>query len=669
MVEGLRWFGLLAIALLLFCLPGWGLLTWLLPGWARGSWLEKLALSTGVSLALYPLLYLYADLLGVRLGYAIPWLLALLGIGLVLGRWYLSRRGRSGSEEEVPGSPGQESLPPQSGRDRLADWVALGLIAVITFTRFWPIRNLDFPMWGDSYQHSMIAQLLADNRGLFRSWQPYAELQTFTYHFGFHALAASLHEVSRVAVPQTVLWLGQYLNVLAVLALYPLANKVGGNRWAGAVGLIVAGLLLKMPMSYVNWGRYTQLAGQVILPVAILIILATLDRRRLAWKPTLLIWLLMAGLALTHYVVVAFAAAFYLAYVLFSLERKSFSITIKQVALQAAGVALLILPWFIRVFQGKLPAILGKQMAASARNLSSGAGAASTLGNLLAFLPVGLWLALVLALGWGLWRRNRLAAQVGAWWLVILLIANLNWLGLPGTNMIDNFTVLIAAYIPAALLIGGAAGWLVQDYAHLLSPKSDAHPEIQKRSSISQPWLGISLGAVILLLAALVGLWGTRQRLKDVRAQQHALMTAADEQAIAWIEANIPDSPRFLVNSFFAFGDTLIVGSDAGWWLPLLAGIQTNVPPLNYGMEQGPFPGYRQWVNELTAQIQEKGLDHRKVLAMLKERGFSHVYIGAQGGRVNNPGFVFDPDLMAASGAYRPVYHQDNVWIFEINYP
>jgi len=37
----------------------------------------------------------------------------------------------------------------------------------------------------------------------------------------------------------------------------------------------------------------------------------------------------------------------------------------------------------------------------------------------------------------------------------------------------------------------------------------------------------------------------------------------------------------------FAYGDSVIVGSDGGWWLPLLARRQTTLPPINYGSEQG----------------------------------------------------------------------------------
>src|SRR4030066_2372836 len=92
-----------------------------------------------------------------------------------------------------------------------------------------------------------------------------------------------------------MLWTGQLLNILAIISLYPLAYKITKNRWAGVLAILVAGLLSPMPMSYVNWGRYTQLAGQVILPVSIWTGWSLLDRpfpewQNISWVRRLINW-------------------------------------------------------------------------------------------------------------------------------------------------------------------------------------------------------------------------------------------------------------------------------------------------------------------------------------------------------------------------------------------
>jgi len=147
----------------------------------------------------------------------------------------------------------------------------------------------------------------------------------------------------------------------------------------------------------------------------------------------------------------------------------------------------------------------------------------------------------------------------------------------------------------------------------------------------------------------------------------HALVTRPDIRAAEWIQENTPQDARFLVNSFFAYDDTVIVGSDGGWWLPLLAQRQTTLPPLTYGSEGGPRPDYVQWINALTTEIQNKGIAHPDVLALLRERGVTHVYIGQRQGRVNYGGpYVLEPGQLLASPNFRLVYHQDRVWVFEV---
>jgi len=265
-----------------------------------------------------------------------------------------------------------------------------------------------------------------------------------------------------------------------------------------------------------------------------------------------------------------------------------------------------------------------------------------TTDSLSNYLPSVVWILLPFSIGWGLWRRQSGVALVSLWWLLILMATNPQWLHLPGAGAISNFALLIAAYMPAGILIGAAAGWLVA-----------AMPR------------GHSWEAMVMLLTLGLGLWSARLRVTDLRASDHALVTRPDVRAAAWIQSNIPAEARFLVNAFFAYGDTLVVGSDGGWWLPLLAHRQTTLPPILYALEQGPRPGYREWINLLSTEIQDKGLEHADVVALLKERGVTHVYIGQRQGRVNNlEGPALKPEELLDSSHFRLLYHQDRVWVF-----
>ena len=625
--------GLLLLALVVFALPGYALLAWL---WRGGHlpWLSRLGLAVGLSVAIYPLLFLWADLLGIHLGALYAWLPIVAGALALLWR--------------------HRAWRPRQGWDALRRWLsspaflpdlAAVLVLLLVFvTRLLVVRTLDAPLWGDSYQHTMIAQLLLDNRGLFSSWAPYAELQTLTYHFGFHSMVAVYSWVTGAAAPQSTIWVGQLLNALAVVVLYSYVFHMSKRRWAGVAALLVAGLLLPMPMVYVNWGRYTQLAGQVILPVAMLLSAKALVAAKRDWRAVILTWIAVGGLSLTHFRVLVFYGIFVVAWALVSLRKVGLRHAIARVALLGSGSALLFLPWFVRTWGGGILSNFQRQVTTMPSQLDTWTRQYNAIGDITSYMTMPLWLLLFLALGVGLWRRRSEVLLIAVWMGLLLLATNPHWLDLPGSGAISNFAIFIAVYIPAGLLLGS---WVV---------------ELPDRFYASR-WVQ----AVLLLCVIALGGVGFRSRLSDLQLRLHQLVTRPDVQAMSWIAENTSADARFLVNSFFAYGGTSIVGSDGGWWLPLLANRSSTLPPLNYGTEQGPYPEYVSWINELAAQLIEHGTDDPASLEMLRRHGVTHVYVGQRQGVVNSGGVVMlDPEALAASPHYTLLYHRDRVWIFEL---
>ncbi|MEM4202710.1 MAG: hypothetical protein QXS54_01440 [Candidatus Methanomethylicaceae archaeon] len=633
--AGLKGLGLLAVAVLLYLVPGYAALAYLRPLEAtRGDeglpWPARMGLAMGLSLALYPLLFLWTDLAGLHLGPLYAWGPVVLGMVALAWRYRRWRPRR-----------GQEAIKRWARSDAFwPDLAFIFILALVFGVRLLVVRTLDAPMWGDSYQHSVIAQLLVDHGGLFDSWEPYAELQSFTYHFGFHSLVAVFHWLTGIPVYRATLWIGQILNGLAVLALYPLSVRISGNRWAGVSATLIAGLLVPMPMFYVNWGRYTQLAGQVILPITVVFTWDFLQTRPCNWRLAGLAWLLIGGLALTHYRVLIFFVIFVIAYLLLT-PKDSLLRALSGVSVLGVGGGILFLPWFLHIFAGNILRSFERQLMTPPNAISDFTRQYNAIGDITGFMaPLG-WLLLIWAIGFGLWRRQRAALVISLWWFLLLIATNPDWLYLPGSGSISNFAIFIAVYIPAGLLIGNMIGeWITH-------------------------WSGRFRTKVLAILLCVLGIFGGLKRLGDIDVTSHALITHPDLRAMTWIRENLPEDARFLVNSFFAYGGSVIVGADGGWWLPLLAGRQTTVPPLNYSSERGPQPEYVKWVNQLTAQIQAHGLDHPETLKMLKRRGITYVYIGQREGKIGaGAKQLFSPSDFIGSRAFRVLYHRDRVWIF-----
>jgi hypothetical protein len=670
--AGFSWLGFLIAGLFLIGIPGWVALSWLYPPWSSMDWISRLSLALGVGSAFYPVLFLWTNTLGVQLGVFNALLLPIAGLLAIVvrmirnpheleirNRYKLFKRDNNGNDLESTNNSQWVNLLP--------DLVFLVLILLIIFTRFWPIRNLDAGMWGDSYQHTMISQLLVDNGGLFTNWEPYAQLGSFTYHYGFHSLASSLHWLTNLDVIESTLWMGQLLNVFGIIALYTLAIVIGKNKWAGVIAVLIAGLISPMPMHYVNWGRYTQLAGQVILPAIIIIIWLNLDSKPKNLKWEILIWFGLAGLALTHYRVTIFLILFYISYFLFRVRDVGASRLIKRIILNLVGVIILLIPWIIRIFEGTLPDFFRTQITTAASQVSQAAQELYSVGNISAYLPVTVWILFLISILWGIWQRNQRSNIFILWWFLILLAANPHWLQLPGLGILTNFAVFIAAYIPASVIIGSGIASILREYniLSLREQMGEPEPEFKKQDGKS-----IFLLVLVSITVILIGFWFVRPRIRDVQPAAHSLLTRPDLRAGDWINQNLPGDAKFLVNSFFAYGGTLVVGSDGGWWLPIITNRDTSQPPLLYSSEQGIITDYVAYINTLVALIQKKGISHPDVLSELRERELTHIYIGQQQGQVNanGPPLIKVNDLINDPN-FKLIYNQDRVWMFEILWP
>ncbi len=649
------WLILLAAGAFLFTLPGWGILAWSWPEWKETPGAVKLALSGGISLCLYPLLFLWTHLVGLNIGLFYAWLPPLLGALLLL----FKIRPNMGS---LRAASLQTFFRSNLSSVRFKAIFSATNFAYILVTlaifgvRFWVIKGIEVPLWGDSYQHTVIAQLLVQHNGLFESWRPLADLNSFTYHFGFHSLVAVFHWLTGLAMPASTLWVGQLLNGLAILSLVPLALKIFDHPWTGIISITIAGLLLPMPMAYLNWGRYTQLAGQAILPIAVLLILKVFEKEHVGWPLIILGWISLSGLALTHYRVLFVALVFLLVLLIASLRKMRVRVLFTHALILGAGSFLLFIPWFINLFAGKLFVILQGHLAPSSAAAANFLAEYNSVGALSNYLPAWAWVALVLSFGFQIFQKNRDGILIGLWWLANFLFANPALIGLPGTGALSNFAILIATYIPAGLLISAS----MVSLAKLMFEKL-----VSASRRLTQSTAKFTMMGLLVILAGL-SFWGTLARIQDVQISSHALVTRPDLRAASWIRNHTEPDARFYVNSFFAYGGTSVVGSDGGWWLPLLAERATNLPPLNYSAESSFNPDYREQINGLVEIVLTEGIEDPQVYAQLRDLGTTHVYLGQLQGRVNNPNPGLNAETLVSSPLYRPVYHQDQVWIFEL---
>jgi hypothetical protein len=175
--------------------------------------------------------------------------------------------------------------------------------------------------------------------------------------------------------------------------------------------------------------------------------------------------------------------------------------------------------------------------------------------------------------------------------------------------------------------------------------------------------LEILVSSSLLLLSV----WGVAQRRNDIEVGDYTLAARPDENAARWIAKNTPKDARFLVNSMFAFDDFAVVGTDGGWWLPLLADRDTTQPPVPYIIEDSFIPDYRELVNGLIDEINQKGIDHPDILDQIQKREITHIYLGQQQGLVNSLSPMLTPADLLSNPHFELIYHHDRVWIFKVS--
>jgi hypothetical protein len=259
---------------------------------------------------------------------------------------------------------------------------------------------------------------------------------------------------------------------------------------------------------------------------------------------------------------------------------------------------------------------------------------------------------------WSIFIRKKQLLIFILWWLVIILATNLDWFGLPSSETITNFAVLIAFYIPAGIILGSVVGFIFQ------SEKSRNIFYQKFRRALLQRMV---LPALLLIIISVIGLNGATDRVRDLDLTAHALVTRPDLRAMDWIRENTPPDSKFLVNAFSAYNGSLEVGSDAGWWIPILAKRASVLPPITYGFESGTNTASLIQINQIFMEIQNEGITNPDIISMLHEQGVEYLYIGQRHGSVNNPGpVILEPQVIEKDPNYKAIYHQDRVWIFEL---
>jgi len=265
-----------AAALTVLILPGVAVLVWLSPNPTRpAGWLAGVL---GLSLSLIALGALVTYYTGIKITpAALAVILLLLGVSAASG--IIQRRAHFHPRWE---------------------WLVTGILfAAVLAWRLYQARALVLPAWVDSLHHALIVQSILQAGQLPRDLAPVVQAPLY-YHFGFHSAAAVFTFLSGLPVEQALLVFGQVLNASTGLAVFRLASVIWLDERRGLLAAVLVSFMAHMPAYYLTWGRYTLLAGMILLALTMADLVECL-RRPLNWRAAMRVGFLTIGVLLTHY--------------------------------------------------------------------------------------------------------------------------------------------------------------------------------------------------------------------------------------------------------------------------------------------------------------------------------------------------------------------------------
>lgn len=577
---------------------------------------QTVALASGLSLSLWVILLAWLQLFNLRL--------TQLTVALIFGAGWLIAI--------LKNRPALWSKTgPKGGRDyyRYGFWATLAASALINILL---LNHRTVGPGSDSLHHAIIVQLFEGAGGIPDNYLPIAPLATFRYHFGFHALAYAVNVFSGLEAHVITPLLSQLLVPMVGLTTSYLVSSVWKRRSGSFFTAVIISLVAVFPAYLINWGRYSQSAGLMLLPLVLVEFISERHENEPA-SHFLYSGLLAAGLALTHYRIAIMALAAGLLFLLNdlisinSLKPRVSSILGKYAWMGVVGL-LLITPWLWHLYRN-----WGNGYPPQFIVLETSFFSLSRLGQPVLEYPTNNFLFVLLALAalLAVWRRERPALVLLAWGALLVLLSAAQ----VGAHYLDLVTVVISLSVPIAALIGWFIGELTGEFA------------LRGRWLVFIP-IGATLG---------MGVWGASLSPLIVHPWNDNVLTE-DVQAMAWIEEQLPESALFAINTLeFPFMRGFVAGIDAGYWIPVLAHRGSVTYPLIYSFENLLDPDYVERIHAF-AQAQSD-LASEPGIRALEALKVTHVYLGKKGGPI-------DPAPLLASERFQLIYDQDGVMIFQV---
>ncbi len=541
-------------------------------------------------------------------------------------------------------------------------WFVVGFLAILA-VQMSPLVGLWVTPGDDAKLYSLISVRMVESQGIPRDWGAFASQSWYTEYThlllpGFSSEVVFLDFLFAGAIPSTVSVIATVFRSLTAATLYVLVWTFTRRKMPAVLAMAIYGLVIVEPtFGWFTWGGMAELAAISLLPIAATGTYLVSINVHVSWRPILWTALLIAGMSLLH----PFSFFYYLAF-LIALSFTSFFKRRISRGLRAW------LPTILGLAIGSGPILnaFAQEMAVSQSYSLANPAWTPTL-SLSMSIPVALYslvsrfttvygfavsTALVLGLGGlvvarGFFRAEKRVLEVlSVWYLLMFLLHENNPNGLlvipfPLWYRIDsNRTFGITSIITAAAVSLFAEYWIRKSlfrWRFVLKSTSRSLRELAKSD-----WKRLAIAGLLVFI--IVFQVFTNMRL-TFGAQSASPVNADDISAFNWIRTQTPLNATFFVDL-----------ADGGSWIPIYADRRVIFP---FGVVTN-----NSLLANYTAVLSSFESDPSSPQNLQFLRSFNVTYIYSGPARIYGR-TGFDPYRMLA-GPFREVYHQGDVWIFQM---
>ncbi len=399
--------------------------------WLRWDPLAWVGTALALGTAVWPIIWYLFSLIGGRFTGGLLWVLFLLGWGTVIVLFW---------QKKVV-------LRDLFSRWRWQHTALLFILLVGLAVRLLAVRDINVPPWVDASRHALITAVMVENGRTLLNYEPFLPVYRFPYHFGFHTLSASLMLMGNWPLEQLLLYMGQLLNGLLPLTVFAGTWLMTRRRNGALIAAFLVAIPLFFPAYYATWGRFTQLTALLIMPVLLamtwLLIRGAKRWRTLWW----VVALLAVGVFLVHFRVFIFYVPFVALLWLISWGRNG-RYLLATTLLSGA----ILLPRIYALNEQTEPV---KSLGYNLPNYNAFPAGYYQAGwdRLFIWLAGGLFVLVIIALirkrVWG-WLPLLLALWVAS---LFLILAG-DYLHLPSTSIVNLNSMYITLFLPLALYLG-----------------------------------------------------------------------------------------------------------------------------------------------------------------------------------------------------------------------